>query len=180
LEDALALFALPRIVGQYEGEWVTAAVGKFWPYLKYKTFFVSIPKILDPYTITMDEATPLIEKKIDTEKNKYINNFDHEWKKIEVLNGLYGAYIKFDGNNYKIPKGWKDASDLTKDECLEIIASGPKWSKAESRTAGPKFGAKKEAAPAKKAAAKKTAEKKTPAKTAAKKPAAKKVAPKKK
>jgi len=180
LEDALALFALPRIIGQYEGEWVTAAVGKFWPYLKYKTFFVSIPKTLDPYTITMDEATPLIEKKIDTEKNKYINTFDNKWVKIEVLNGLYGAYIKSDGNNYKIPKGWKDASDLTLKDCLEIMANGPK----------PKFGAKKateqskgvpqggKAAPAKKAPVKKTAEKKTPAKKAAK-PAVKKVTKKK-
>jgi len=166
LEDALALFALPRIIGQYEGEWVTAAVGKFGPYLKYKTFFVSIPKTLDPYTITMEEATPLIEKKIDTEKNKYINTFDNKGVKIEVLNGLYGAYIKSDGNNYKIPKGWKDASDLTMKDCLDIMKSGPK----------PKFGAKatakKEAEkPAKKAAVKKTT---------TKKPAAKKVAPKKK
>jgi len=53
----------------------------------------------------MEEANPLIAKKIDTEKNKYIKEFDHKEKKIEVLNGLYGAYIKFDGNNYKIPKG---------------------------------------------------------------------------
>ncbi|MCX6823506.1 MAG: type I DNA topoisomerase [candidate division SR1 bacterium] len=162
LEDALALFALPRIIGHYEGEGVTAAVGKFGPYLKYKTFFVSIPKTLDPYTITMEDATPLIEKKIDTEKNKYINTFDNKGVKIEVLNGLYGAYIKSDGNNYKIPKGGKDASDLTMKDCLDIMASGPK----------PKFGAKKEA-PAK-------AEAKKPAKKApAKKPAAKKVAAKK-
>jgi DNA topoisomerase I len=163
LEEALALFALPRIIGQYEGEWVTAAVGKFWPYLKYKTFFVSLPKTLDPYTVTMEEGIPLIEKKLETEKNKYINNFDHEGKKIEVLNGLYGAYLKFDGNNYKIPKGGKDASDLTMKDCLEIIASGPK----------PKFGSKKEA-PAKKVAAKKAVTKKPAAKKAAVKKVAKK------
>jgi len=161
LEDALALFALPRIVGQYEGEWVTAAVGKFWPYLKYKTLFVSIPKTLDPYTITMDDATPLIEKKIDTEKNKNIKHFDYQEKKIEVLNGLYGPYLKYDGNNYKIPKGWKDATDLTLEDCLAIIESGPK----------PKYGAKKEV---KKEEVKKPVKKTTAKKTTAKKPAAKK------
>jgi len=53
----------------------------------------------------MDDATPLIEKKIDTEKNKNIKHFDYQEKKIEVLNGLYGPYLKYDGNNYKIPKG---------------------------------------------------------------------------
>ena len=129
LEDALALFALPRVAGKYENEPITVAVGKFWPYLKYKTLFVSIPKIFDPYTITMEEIIPLVEKKIDTEKNKYINTFDDNGKKVEVLNGLYGAYIKFDGNNYKIPKGGKDASDLTLKDCLEIIAAGPVKSK---------------------------------------------------
>ena len=133
---------------------------------------MSIPKTLDPYTITMEDATPLIEKKIDTEKNKYINTFDNKGVKIEVLNGLYGAYIKSDGNNYKIPKGGKDASDLTMKDCLDIMASGPK----------PKFGAKKEEAkPAKKVAAKKpttagkAAAKKTPAKKSAAKKAAKKI-----
>jgi DNA topoisomerase-1 len=104
LEDALGLFALPRIAGKYEGEPITVAVGKFGPYLKYKTLFVSIPKTLDPYTITMEEIIPLVEKKIDTEKNKYINTFDNKGIKVEVLNGLYGAYIKSEGNNYKIPK----------------------------------------------------------------------------
>ena len=69
----------------------------------------------------MEEATPLIEKKIETEKNKYISTFDNKGKKVEVLNGLYGAYIKYDGNNYKIPKGGKDATDLTLKDCLAII-----------------------------------------------------------
>ena len=174
LEDALALFALPRVAGNYQGEPITVAVGKFGPYLKYKTLFVSVPKTLDPYTITMDDIVPLIEKKIETEKNKYINNFDHEGKKIEVLNGLYGAYLKYDGNNYKIPKWGKDASDLTLEDCLAIIATGPRPSR---------FGAKKEVAkaekPAKKTAVKK-AEKPAKEKTAkAKKTPAKKVSKKK-
>ena len=164
LEDALALFALPRIIGQYENEWVTAAVGKFWPYLKYKTFFVSLPKTLDPYTVTMEDAIPLIEKKIDTEKNKYINTFDHPakdgagaWKKIEVLNGLYGAYIKFDGNNYKIPKWGKDASDLTMKDCLDIIKVwGVKWN---DTTTAAKKSTKKKAGTSAKTPAKKTGKK---------------------
>lgn len=78
LEDALALFALPRVAGKYEGEPITVAVGKFGPYLKYKSLYVSIPKTFDPYTIAMEDIIPLIEKKIDTEKNKYINTFDHQ------------------------------------------------------------------------------------------------------
>lgn len=152
LEDALGLFALPRVAGEYQGEPVTVAVGKFWPYLKYKTLFVSIPKTYDPYIITMEEATPLLEKKIETEKNKYINTFDNKWIKIEVLNWLYGPYIKSEGNNYKIPKWWKDATDLTLKDCLEIIAAGGSRSK--------KPAAKKKAPTKKKLAAKKAVKKK--------------------
>ncbi len=74
----------------------------------------------------MEELIPLLEKKIETEKNKYINTFDHDGKKVEVLNGLYGAYIKFDKNNYKIPKGGKDATDLTLEDCLAIIDNNTK------------------------------------------------------
>jgi len=167
LEDALALFALPRVAGKYKGEPVTIAVGKFGPYAKYTTLFVSIPKTLDPYTITMEELTPLLEKKIETEKNKYINTFDHDGKKVEVLNGLYGAYIKFDKNNYKIPKGGKDATDLTLEDCLAVIESSV-----------PKAWANKKEAPAKKATPKKKPVAKKPA--AKKKPVAKKTTTKKK
>lgn len=159
LEDALGLFALPRIAGKYEGEPITVAVGKFGPYAKYKTLFVSIPKTLDPYTITMEELAPLIEKKIDTEKNKYINTFDNKGKKLEVLNGLYGAYIKYEGNNYKIPKWGKDATDLTMKDCLDIIATGPVKSKNGNSKSAAKS-TKVEKKPAKKTAAKKTAVKK--------------------
>ncbi len=159
LEDALALFALPRIAGKYEGEPITVAVGKFWPYLKYKNLFVSIPKTLDPYTITMDDIIPLLEKKIDTEKNKYINTFDHKGEKVEILNGLYGAYIKYEGNNYKIPKGGKDASDLTLKDCLAIIENA--WSQKSKAWSSKKEPVAKKESKAKKSVAKKITTKKT-------------------
>lgn len=128
LEEALQCFALPREVWEYEWDKVFAAIWRFWPYLKYKELFISIPKNkenpeeqLDPYTITLDDSIPLIEKKIESEKNKYINLFEFEGEKIEVLNGLYGPYIKYWKKNYKIPKWWKDATDFTIDDCLWII-----------------------------------------------------------
>ena len=125
LEEALDCFGLPREVWEYEWEKVVAAIWRFWPYLKYKNLLVSIPKWwdepLDPYTITLEQSIPLIQKKIDNENNKYIHEFTHEWKKIEVLNWMYWPYIKYEKKNYKIPKWWKDATDLTLEDCLEII-----------------------------------------------------------
>ncbi|HKL43900.1 MAG TPA: type I DNA topoisomerase [Candidatus Absconditabacterales bacterium] len=122
-EEALDCFKLPREVGDYKGEKIIAAIGRFGPYLKYKNMFVSIPKDseLDPLHITLEESIPLVDAKIEFEKNKYINEFDNKGKKIEVLNGRYGSYIKYEKKNYKIPKGGKDATDLKLKDCLEII-----------------------------------------------------------
>lgn len=126
LEEALECFGLPREVWEFEWEKIVAAIGRFWPYLKYKTMFVSIPKWweepLDPNTITLDQSIQLIKNKIDKDNNKYIHEFKtDEWKKIEVLNWMYWPYIKYEKKNYKIPKWWKDATDYTLEDCLKII-----------------------------------------------------------
>lgn len=123
LDEALDCFKLPRDVGEYKGENIIAAIGRFWPYLKYKNIFVSIPVAseLEPISITLEESIPLIDAKLEFESNKYINEFDNNGKKIEILNWRYGPYIKYEKKNYKIPKWWKDATDLVKKDCLEII-----------------------------------------------------------
>ncbi|MCF7834837.1 type I DNA topoisomerase [Candidatus Gracilibacteria bacterium] len=123
LPEALKAFSLPRDVGTYKGEKVIAGIGRFGPYLKYKSLFVSIPKTsgLDPFTIGIEDSKELVEKKIEAEKNKHINSFPHDGKTIEVLNGFYGPYIKYDGNNYRLVKGGKDASDLNLEDCLVVI-----------------------------------------------------------
>lgn len=123
LEEALQAFALPRNLWKRENEEVLASAGRFGPYVKRKNLFVSIKRDsgLDPFSITLEEAIPMIQEKMEAEKNKYINEFDYEKEKIQVLNGPYGPYIKYAKKNYKIPKGWKDASDLTLEDCLTLI-----------------------------------------------------------
>ena len=139
LEEALQCFALPREVWEYEWEMITAAIWRFWPYLKYKNIFASIPKDpenpLDPHTITLKQAIPIVQKKLEFENNKNINQFEHEWEKIEVLNGPYGPYVKYNKKNYKIPKWWKDATDLTLEDCLSIIwvTDTKKWTKKTTK-----------------------------------------------
>ncbi len=141
LEEALQCFSLPREVGEYEWEKITAAIGRFWPYLKFKNIFASIPKNpenpLDPHTITLEQAIPIIQKKLEFENNKNINQFEYEKEKIEVLNGPYGPYIKYNKKNYKIPKWWKDATDLKLDDCLSIIwiTTTKKWGKTTKKKA---------------------------------------------
>lgn len=131
LQDALQAFTLPREVWTYKGEKITAWVGRFGPYVKFANTFVSIPKDawVDPFTIWLDLAQQLVDKKLEADKNKHINTFPHDGKDIEVLNWFYGPYIKYDNNNYRIAKWWKDASDLTLKDCLEIISAkaNTKW-----------------------------------------------------
>ncbi|MCI1719832.1 MAG: type I DNA topoisomerase [Bacteroidales bacterium] len=121
LEEALKLFDLPREVGKWKDKVVTAAIGRFGPYIKYDNKFVSLGKLYDPYTITEDEACALIEDHIQKEANKVIRVFEKE--DIHVLNGRFGPYIKCGKDNYKIPKGKnaKKAEELTLEDCQNII-----------------------------------------------------------
>ncbi|MFT4737084.1 MAG: DNA topoisomerase-1 [Cyclobacteriaceae bacterium] len=123
LEDALELFKLPREVGLFEDEPMVAAIGRFGPYIKHKSKFVSLKKEQDPLTIEHGEAMQLILDKREADANKYIKTFDED-PDVEVLNGRYGPYIKFGKKNVKIPKD-KVPADLTYEECKELAAKAP-------------------------------------------------------
>ncbi len=125
-DEAMELFALPRKVGTYKDQEISAAIGRFGPYIKRGTTFISIPRgsEFDVFSITLDQAVVLVDAKIEQLNNRNISAFDYEGKKIEVLRGQYGPFIKFNGSNFKIPKSGKDATDLTLEDCITII--GPK------------------------------------------------------
>ena len=119
LEEALELFSLPRMLGDFEGKNITIGAGRFGPYIKHNDAYVSIPKGTDPLTITLDEAVELIMAKRKAEAERIIKTFDAE-PELQVLNGRFGPYIAYKGSNYKLPKNIVPA-DLTLEACLEII-----------------------------------------------------------
>lgn len=119
LEEALELFRLPRTLGEFEGVTVTVGAGRFGPYIRYDKSYVSIGKNADPLTITLDEAVQMIKEKRESEIKKVIKSFP-ESPGLEVMNGRYGAYIAYQGSNYKIPKN-QDPAALTLENCMEII-----------------------------------------------------------
>ena len=123
LEDALELFKLPREVGEYEGEEVVAAVGRFGPYLRHKGKFASLTKEDDPLTVDIDRAIELIDAKRKLDAEKYIKVFD-ENPDIQVLKGRYGPYIKAGKKNVKIPKD-RQPEELTLEECLTLAENTP-------------------------------------------------------
>ena len=123
LEDALELFKLPRDVGHFEDKKIVAAIGRFGPYLRHDSKFVSLGKEWDPLSITEEESIELIKAKREADAQKHIKTFE-ENPDIQILNGRWGPYIKFNKNNFKIPKD-KEAEKLTYNETIEIIENQP-------------------------------------------------------
>lgn len=125
LEEALDLFKLPRKLGEFEDKVVTAAIGRFGPYVRHDNKFVSIKEDEgdDPYTITLDRAVELIKAKREQEAKSLIQAWDEE-PDIKVINGRYGPYIKAGKKNVKIPKD-KNAEELTLEEVRELVANAP-------------------------------------------------------
>ncbi len=118
LEEALKLFDLPRKVGSFEGEDISAAIGRFGPYIRHAGKFYSLGKTLSPYTITEEEAEKVILEKRAQEEASFLASFPEF--DIEIKAGRFGPYIKHGGKNYKIPKK-TDPGSLTAEACLEII-----------------------------------------------------------
>ena len=175
LEEALELFKLPRTLGETpEGEEVAASVGRFGPYIRYASKFVSLPKEDDPYTVTLERALELVAAKKKADAEKEIKIFKEEG--ISVLNGRYGPYVTDGNKNAKIPKDVEPAS-LTLQQCQEMIEAAPVsrrgkkkakkkaskkvTKKAETKKKVSKKKTTKKASSKKKASKKKTAKKKT-------------------
>ncbi len=120
LEEAVELFKLPRELGETpEGEKVSANVGRFGPYVRYGSQFVSL-KEDDPYTVELPRALELIREKKEADAKRLIHDFDG----IRVLNGRYGPYITDGKKNARIPKG-TDPAALTREQCQELLNQAP-------------------------------------------------------
>jgi len=121
LEEALALFALPRRLGTYEGHVITVGAGRFGPYILHNKKYVSLPKDIDPMKADLECAVRLIVEKRRQEEERYIKTFEED-EKMQLLNGRYGPYIQFDGKNYRLPKALHErVRELTYEECMEVV-----------------------------------------------------------
>ena len=119
LEEALELFRFPRALGDIDGKPVTVGKGKFRPYIRYENTYVSIPKTVDPLSVTLEEAEQMLKDKQEAEAKKVIKTFA-ENPDLQILNGRYGPYIAYQKKNYKIPENVEPA-DLNLDACFKVI-----------------------------------------------------------
>jgi len=154
LDEAMELFKFPRSLGDYEDAEVTVAVGRFGPYVKHKSKFVSLAKTDDPMTIDADRAVILIEEKRKKDLERIIKIFEED-DAVQILKGRWGPYIAVGKTNIKIPKGTEPA-DLSFEDVQKIInSSETKKPVARKATAAKKTSGTKAKKPARSAKPKK-------------------------
>ena len=126
LEEALELFALPRDLGELDGEPLMVGVGKFGPYVRHGKSFASLQKGDDPYTITRERAEELLKETIAKQRiaSEPLRTFAEDDAMV-VKSGQYGPYIAYNGKNYRLPKGTK-VETLTYVDCQRIVAKSKK------------------------------------------------------
>lgn len=163
LEEATAFMngpRLPRVVGQYEGKDLIAAKGFFGNYLKYEATNASLPKQYDPFTITLEEAIPIVKAKIEKDIAKHIKSWPED-RRVKVVIGRWGPCIQAGKKFFKIPAG-KEPIEMELDECLTIAgfkkpAKGKKGSKSKVKSEKSEVAAEQPKTTLKKAAAPKKA-----------------------
>ena len=162
LEEALELFRLPRDLGfTPDGEEVSAGIGRFGPYIRYGSKFVSL-KDTDPHTVSLSEALEVVAAKKQADLDRILRTF--EGTDVQILKGRWGPFITDGKKNARMPKD-REPESMTLDECLAALEAAP--DKRSRKKVAKKAAGKK--ATRKKAARKKTARKKTTRKKAASK-----------
>lgn len=141
LEEVMDLFKLPRDMGTYEDKKVVVAIGRFGPYVRHDSKFVSIKEKDgdDPMTIELSRCIELIEEKRQADREKFINSFEGEGDEplIEILKGRWGPYIKIGKKNVKIPKD-TDPKTLTREDCLKLEKESDSTKKKGGKTTAKK------------------------------------------
>ena len=123
LEEALSLFDLPKNIGEYEGEVMTVAVGRFGPYVRHAGKFYSLPKDTDPLSCTAEQAIEIILEKRESEEKSLLKSFTED-ADLSIRTGRFGPYLKYKTDNYKLPKD-VDPTSMSYDDCMKLIAETP-------------------------------------------------------
>ncbi len=156
LAAALDLLALPRDVGLYEGETITAGLGRYGPFVKLGSTYASLGKDDDVLTVGLNRAVDLIvaqrEKRGGAAAGVEVGTHPEDGKPITRHSGRYGPYVKHGKVNATIPQD-QDPETLSVDQAVALLIARAAKSAAKGA--------------AKKAPKKRVSAKKTPAKRAA-------------
>ncbi|MBQ5538644.1 MAG: type I DNA topoisomerase [Bacteroidales bacterium] len=132
LNQALKLFELPRVVGEYEGKKMTVAVGRFGPYISHDGKFISLKKTDDPMTVSYERCVELIGQKRESDAARLIKEFDENLKIVKDRWGHPTVYYK---KKYFKIAAQIDPEKLTEEECLNIAGVKPETVKEKKTVA---------------------------------------------
>lgn len=126
LEQALACLSLPRDVGMTEGgEKITAAVGRFGPYVKAGDVYASIKEPLDPLTVDETTARAMLKESAELKQKMKtpIAEFGNDpvsGAAILLRHGRFGPYLTDGTTNASLGRK-RDPSDITREIAIEIL-----------------------------------------------------------
>lgn len=116
LEEALDLFRLPAVLGEYEGKEVSVNIGRFGPYVKLGDDFISLPKGEDPFSVDLGRAIELIREK--QQADAPIATF--EGKPVTKGKGRFGPFIKWNDMFINVPRRY-NFDNLSDNDIKELI-----------------------------------------------------------
>ena len=116
MEEALELFLLPKSLGAYEGEEVIVSNGRFGPYIRFGTMFVSLDKGENPMEVDLPRAEELIVAKQKADAPIY----HYEEMPVQKGVGRFGPFIKWNSIFINVSKKY-DFDTLSDADIIELI-----------------------------------------------------------
>ena len=116
LEEALELFLLPKTLGVYEGEEVIVSNGRFGPYIRFGSLFVSLEKGENPMEVDLQRAQELIVAKQQADAPIAF----YEELPVQKGVGRFGPFIKWNSIFINVSKKY-DFDNLSNEDIIELI-----------------------------------------------------------
>ena len=116
MKEALDLFLLPKTLGTYEDEEVVVSNGRFGPYIRFGTMFVSLDKGENPMEVDLPRAEALIVAKQKADAPIY----HYEELPVQKGVGRFGPFIKWNSIFINVNKKY-DFDTLSEDDIIELI-----------------------------------------------------------
>jgi DNA topoisomerase-1 len=129
LEDALRLLSLPRIVGELDGEAVTAQNGRYGPYIKRGSESRSLASEDLLFTVTLEQAKTLLAEPPRRRGRrgaaraplKELGTDPASGKSLVVKDGRFGPYVTDGETNASLRRG-DTPEGITLERAVELLA----------------------------------------------------------
>jgi DNA topoisomerase-1 len=116
LAEALDSFQLPRALGEFNGENLEVNTGRYGPYVKFGSTFISLPKGEDPFETTYERAVELVKARLEADRPLG----HHDGLPITKGKGRFGPFIKWADLFVNVPPKM-NFDTLSEAQAVELI-----------------------------------------------------------